>query len=62
MNIMTWEDLKDMIKDFSEEQLKQTVTVYIQGVDEWYGLTVEDLRVTDDTIDVLDPGHKYLII
>lgn len=59
---MTWEDLKDMIKDFSEEQLKQTVTVYIQGVDEWYGLEESDLRVTDDTIDVLDPGHKYLII
>ena len=59
---MTWEDLKDMIKDFSEEQLKQTVTVYLRGVDEWYGLEQEDLQVTDDTIDVLDPGHKYFVI
>lgn len=59
---MTWEDLKDMIKDFSEEQLKQTVTIYVQGVDEFYGLEDGDLRVTDESCDVLDPGHKYLAI
>lgn len=59
---MTWEDLKDMIKEFSEEQLKQTVTIYVSGVDEFYGLEDGDLRVTDDSCDVLDPGHKYLSI
>ncbi len=62
MDNMTWEDLKDMIKEFNEEQLKQTVTVYIRGVDEWYGLAQGDVKVTDDSIDVLDPGHKYLEI
>lgn len=59
---MTYADLLKELQSFSEEQLKQTVTVYVQGVDEWYGLEHGDLRVTDDTIDVLDPGHKYFVI
>ena len=60
---MTWEDLKDMIKDFTPEQLKQTVTVYVQGVDEFYGVVHDyPLVESDDSSDVLDPGHKYLVI
>ena len=59
---MTWEDLKDMIKEFNEQQLKQTVTVYVRGVDEFYGIGSDALSESDDTIDVLDPGHKYLVI
>ena len=44
---MTWEDLKDMIKEFSEEQLKQTVTVYVRGVDEFYGVDYNDMMTSD---------------
>ena len=60
---MTWEDLKNMIENFSEEQRKQTVTIYVSGVGEYYA-PVEDypLVESDETCDVLDPGHKYLII
>jgi hypothetical protein len=60
---MTWEDLKDMIKEFNEEQLKQTVTIYIREEDEFYSV-VEDapLVESDDECQVLDPGHKYLVI
>ena len=60
---MTWEDLKDIIKEFSEEQLKQTVTVYVIGVDEFYSVTGKHpILESDETCDVLDPGHKYLVI
>jgi hypothetical protein len=60
---MTWEDLKDMIKDFTEEQLKQTVTIYVSGVGEYYAPVGDyPLVESDDTCDVLDPGHKYLVI
>lgn len=60
---MTWEDLKDMIKEFTEEQLKQTVTVYIRETDEYWPL-VDDypLVESDDTCDVLDPNHWYMVI
>jgi hypothetical protein len=59
----TWEDLKDTIKDFSEEQLKQNVTIYIRGLDEYYGLAEDyPLVESDNTSDVLDPGSKYLVI
>lgn len=60
---MTWEDLKDMIKEFNEQQLKQTVTVYVSGVDEFYSVVGDyPLVESDETCDVLDPGHKYLVI
>lgn len=59
---MSYANLLRELQQFTPEQLEQTVTVHIRGVDEWYGLEQSDLRVTDDTIDVLDPGHKYLVI
>ena len=60
---MTWEDLKDMIKDFSEEQLKQTVTIYVSGVDEYYAPVGDyPLVESDESCDVLDPGSKYHVI
>lgn len=59
---MSYADLLKELQQFTPEQLAQTVTVYVQGVDEWYGLEQSDLRVTDDTVDVLDPGQKYFVI
>jgi len=59
---ISWKELKDLIEDFSEEQLNQTVTVYISGVDEYYGLSDYPLVESDNTCDVLDPGSKYLVI
>lgn len=60
---MTWEDLKNAIKDFTEEQLKQDVTIYVSGEDEFYGLVGDyPLVESDDTCDQLDPGSKYLVI
>ena len=59
---MTYNDLKHMLAEFTEEELNQTVTVYVRGVDEFYGLNWDDMKTSDDTCDVLDPGHKYLVI
>ena len=60
---MTYQDLLDQIRLFNEEQLKQTVTVYIREMGEYYA-PVSDypLVESDDTCDQLDPGHKYLVI
>lgn len=59
---MTYNDLKHMLSEFTEQELTQTVTVYVRGVDEFYALTWDDMKVSDETCDVLDPGHKYLVI
>lgn len=60
---ITWDDLKNMIETFTEEQRKQTVTIFVSGVGEYY-VPVHDcpLVESDETCDVLDPGHKYLVI
>ena len=60
---ISWKELKDLIEDFSEEQLNQNVTIYVRGVDEYYGLTEDyPLVESDNTCDVLDPGSKYIVI
>lgn len=59
---MNWQELKNMIKEFTEEQLMQTVTVYIRSDDEFHGLNWDDMHISDESCDVLDPGHKYLVI
>ena len=60
---MTWEDLKELIKDFTEEQMKQSVTIYVSGEDEYHGL-MEDSPIGESTVecDVLDIGSVYLRI
>ena len=60
---MTYADLLEAMKHFSPEQLKQTVTIYVQGGDEFYPV-VQDFPLveSDETCDVLDAGHKYLVI
>lgn len=60
---MTYADLFEALKGFSAEQLNQDVTVYVQGVDEFYAVVGDyPLVESDETCDVLDPGHKYLVI
>ena len=45
---ISWKELKDLIEDFSEEQLNQNVTIYVRGVDEYYGLTEDYPLVESD--------------
>ena len=59
---MTWEDLKDMIKEFTEDQMKQTVTIYVSGVDEYFSPVSGVMGLSGAECDVLDPGSKYLVI
>lgn len=59
---MTYAELKYMLNEFTDEELNQTVTVYVRGVDEFHGLNWDDMKTSDKDCDVLDPGHKYLVI
>ncbi len=54
---MTYRDLLNELKSISEEQLNQTVTVYVSG-DEYFPVDETGIAANDD---VLDPGHFVLI-
>lgn len=61
---LTWKELAEEISKMPAEQQGTTVTVYVQGVDEFYGV-VDDYPLCSavGTIeDVLDEGHPYLVI
>lgn len=62
---MRYRELKAVLATFSEEELDQDVTVMVSdGEDsEFYPLLQEEpVRTTTDECDVLDPGHKVLVI
>jgi hypothetical protein len=54
----TYGELLVELQKLNPEQLNQTVTVYVQGLDEYYA-TEDGLLITDSN-DVLDAGHAYL--
>jgi len=69
---MTYGELANELKGLTQEQLNMTVTVYVEGVGEFYPVVSDyPLVITDsnavDTApraydDVLDNGHPYLVI
>jgi hypothetical protein len=59
METMSWRDIKEMLNKLPEDNLDDTATIYIQSIDEYYGIT----GFTDeDTGGVLDEGHSYLVL
>ena len=60
---MTYLELLNQLRELSDEQLTQDVTVYTVHDDEYYGLSQDyPTASSDDTCDVLDPDHFYLRI
>lgn len=59
---MTYHELAQALSKLTPEQLNQDVTVYIREQDEFCPL-VKDYPVCESEVsDVLDKGHKYLVI
>jgi len=58
---MTYRQLLERIKSFDDEQLDQNVTVFVWELDEYYPLD-GDCPICNESTDVLDPGHYYLVI
>jgi hypothetical protein len=57
----TYGELLAELQKLTPEQLATNVTVYVQGVSEYYPVA-GNLLVSDVTDDVLDLGHPYLKI
>lgn len=65
---MTYMELLEALQAMTTEDLAQNVTVYVRRVDEFY--PTESMNTVNTVIvgvspvetDVLDAGHKYLVI
>ncbi len=55
---MTYNDLFKQLSLLTDEQRMQTATIYSCIEDEYYA--INNVNVSDTSIDVLDPGHIYL--
>ena len=54
---MTYLELFEELKEMKKEDLAQTATVWVNGIDEYFG--VSELSVNEDTLntDTLDSAH-----
>jgi hypothetical protein len=61
---MTYLELAERIQTMTEVQLNTDVTIYDSSIDEFYPLDKDTplLVGNDDTNDVLDTDHPYLVI
>ena len=55
---MTYRQLLEVLQAMPQDRLEDDVSVYVCDSDEYY--PVEQVSITDDFSDVLDPGHIYL--
>jgi hypothetical protein len=55
----TYADLLEVLKTMSPNELQQTATVFVRGVDEYYPIqTFDKTKVSD----VLDKGHFFMLV
>jgi hypothetical protein len=57
---VTYGHILNYLQQMSEEELLQTATVYDSDPDEFKA--IEQVDVTDDTCQTLDPGHVVFCI
>ena len=58
---MTYKELIEQLQQLPSERLEDTVTVHDPYEDEMIAV-VHAETATEDDIDVLDPGHFYLVL
>lgn len=58
---LKYRNLLEMLQLMTDEELNCTVTVLAKGVDEFFPVEPA-LFYADQTTDVLDQGHPYLMI
>jgi hypothetical protein len=57
-NLMTYQNLLEILQTLTLEQLKMDVSIYDIGDDEFYPMN--GFHFSNETTQVLDPEHPYL--
>lgn len=58
---MTYRELLDLLDEVPEDHLHDTITIYDPVCDEYFAV-VDSAFAEEETNDVLDDGHLYLIL
>ncbi len=58
----TWRKLATEIAQMTEEQKDTDVTVFVSGIDEYYGPLEDAVSFSAEDNDVLDVGHPHIRI
>ena len=59
-DLSSYQDLLDILKQLSEEDLQQTITLYMENMEEYFPIVIEIHNV--ESTDVLDKDHKVIIL
>ena len=59
-DLSSYKDLLEILNHLSEEDLDQTITLYIESMDEYFPVTIEIHSV--ESTDILDEDHKVIIL
>lgn len=58
-DLSSYKDLLEILTELSEEDLDQTITLYMENMDEYFPIVIEIHNV--EATDVLDQNHKVVI-
>lgn len=56
--MLTYRELRDRISELTEDELNLTATVFVEDLNEYWGITETNKSIGDD---ILDPNHPILI-
>lgn len=59
-DLSSYQDLLEILKELSEEDLHQTITLYMENMDEYFPVVIEIHNV--ESTDALDKNHKVIIL
>lgn len=59
-DLSSYKDLLNILNRLSEEDLNQTITIYMESIDEYFPATIEIHNV--ESTDILDKNHKVIIL
>jgi hypothetical protein len=57
---MTYKELKELLIEFSDEQLQMTATVYVTDSDEYWAIDFPAISGEDN--EALDTDHPYFVV
>ena len=59
-DLSSYKDLLEILNQLSEEDLDQTITLYMENMDEYFPVIIEIHNV--ESTDTLDEDHKVIIL
>lgn len=59
-DLSSYKDLLEILNQLSKEDLDQTITLYMENMDEYFPVVIEIHTI--ESTDILDDNHKVIIL